>query len=287
VVEVALVAPEDVEAADLLAAYVEELHRRLPEGAGDFERTWRADEYGPPGGRVVVARLDGVAVGCVGLRAHAAHAGEVKQLYVAPAARRRGVGRALLAAVERSARELGYRRVVLDTAGPLIEALRLYEASCYAPIAPFNTNPHAAHWFEKTFPLDDEALWGAFGHRTLHATEWTHRYHVRVAYLHLSRWSLDESHLRMRIGIVRLNAAHGLEETASRGYHETMTRLWLTLVARARAAGAFAGSEAFLTTHPELLDKELPLRFYTRELLLSLRARSVLAEPDVAPLPVV
>jgi hypothetical protein len=217
------------------------------------------------------------------LREHTVSAGEIKRLYVAPGARRQGVARALLAAVERSARELGYRSVVLDTAGPLTEALRLYDASGYAPVPPFNANPHAAHWFEKVFPLDDEALWGSFGHRTLLAPEWTHRAHVRVAYLHLSRWSLDESHLRMRVGIVRLNASHGLEETATRGYHETMTRLWLTLVARAREGRSYESSEAFLAVHPELLDRELPFRFYTRERLLSVRARATFVEPDLEP----
>jgi GNAT superfamily N-acetyltransferase len=262
---------------------VEELHQRLAGGVADVERTWRAEQYGASRGRVLVARLDGVAVGCAGLREHTPSAAEVKHLYVATGARRRGIGRALLAAVDRCARELGYRRVVLDTAEPLTEALRLYPASGYAPIAPFNANPHAAHWFEKTFPLDDEALWGAFAHRTLLAPEWSHRSHLRVAYLHLSRWNLDESHLRMRVGIIRLNASHGLEETATRGYHETMTRLWLTLVVLARGGGSFASSDAFLSAHPELLDKELPFRFYTRERLLSVEARATFVAPDVMP----
>jgi GNAT superfamily N-acetyltransferase len=286
-IEVVPVAPEEVEASHLLASYVEELHRRLPEGAADFERTWSAEQYGSSRGRVLVARLDGVPVGCAGLREHTPSAGELKRLYVATDARRRGVGRALLSAVERCARELGYRRVVLDTAEPLTEALRLYGASGYAKVAPFNANPHAAHWFEKTFPLDDEALWGAFAHRSLPEPEWTHRSHVRVAYLHLLRWNLDESHLRMRVGIVRLNASHGLEETATRGYHETMTRVWLRLLAHRCSGRSFASSDAFLSAHPELLDKQLPLRFYTRERLLSLQARTMFLEPDILPLPAI
>jgi hypothetical protein len=133
--------------------------------------------------------------------------------------------------------------------------------------------------------LDDDALWSAFQQRTLPAAQWTHRSHVRVAALHLGRWNADEAHLRMRVGIIRLNASHGLEETPDRGYHETLTRTWLALVAHARADARYANTEALLGAHPELLDKQLALRFYSREHLMSLRARTIFIEPDLAPLP--
>jgi GNAT superfamily N-acetyltransferase len=285
VIGVATVSPADEDARQLLAAYVEELNRRLTEGAHDVDTAWSEQHYGGSRGRVLVARLDGVPVGCAGLREHAPSAGEIKRFYVAPRARRRGVGRALLAWIEGAARELGYRRVVLDTAAPLIEAARLYETSGYARVAPFNDNLHAALWFEKVFPLNDDALWGAFRHATLPPTEWTHRSHIRVAFLHLARWSLDEAHLRMRVGIVRLNASHGLEETPDRGYHETLTRVWLALIAHAQVGNSHASSEALLAAHPELLDKQLAFRFYSRQCLLSLRARTIFVEPDIAPLP--
>jgi hypothetical protein len=142
--------------------------------------------------------------------------------------------------------------------------------------------------------LDDATLWGAFRQSTLPEPQWNHRSHVRVAFLHLAHWILDEAHLRMRVGIVRLNAYHGLEETPERGYHETLTRVWLVLIAQARALGLSesargvrAGSEAFLEAHPELLNKQIALRFYSREHLMSLRARTIFVEPDLAPLPAV
>jgi len=82
--------------------------------------------------------------------------------------------------------------------------------------------------------LDDEALWRAFHDRTLAHAQWTHAAHLRVAWMHLARYELDEAHLRMRVGIIRLNAAHQLVETEMRGYHETLTRVWLVLVRAAR-----------------------------------------------------
>src|SRR5215475_3892049 len=89
-------------------------------------------------------------------------------------------------------------------------------------------------------PMPDDELWHAFHAATLPVAQWNHAAHLRVAWLHLARHELDEAHLRMRVGIIRLNAAHGLVETAERGYHETLTRVWLVLVAaaRRRAPGA-------------------------------------------------
>ncbi len=131
--------------------------------------------------------------------------------------------------------------------------------------------------------LDDAALWEAFGERTLSAAEWTHAAHLRIAWMHLARYSLDEAHLRMRLGIVRLNVAQGLVETATRGYHETITRVWLALVQEGRRVAPGEDSRAFLAKHA--LPREAPLAYYSRERLFSLTARSRFVEPDLAPLP--
>jgi hypothetical protein len=131
--------------------------------------------------------------------------------------------------------------------------------------------------------LDDDALWTAFHARTLPHAQWTHAAHLRVAWMHLARYALDEAHLRMRVGIIRLNAAHGLDETPQRGYHETLTRVWLVLVGAARARDACTHSRAFLAAHP--LARDLPLRHYSRDRLFSLAARTIYLAPDVAPLP--
>jgi hypothetical protein len=135
--------------------------------------------------------------------------------------------------------------------------------------------------------MTDDELWRAFSDRTLPHADWNHRAHLRVAFLHLERWSVDEAHLRMRAGILRLNAAHGLEETPARGYHETLTYLWLVSAAAARQAESnrSADSNAFCDAHPALLDREHPLRFYSRERLFSLRARALFVEPDREKLP--
>ena len=136
-----------------------------------------------------------------------------------------------------------------------------------------------------TRELDDAALWTAFHDRSLPEAQWNHRAHLRVAWMHLARTRLDEAHLLMRVGIIRLNLAHGLVETAQRGYHETLTRVWLVLVGAARQRELCADSAAFIAAHD--LGREAPLRFYSRERLFSLAARTVFVDPDLAPLPVI
>lgn len=137
--------------------------------------------------------------------------------------------------------------------------------------------------------LTDDELWAAFGAAALPAQAWTHRAHLRVAWLFLRRYPLDEAHVLLRVGIIRLNAFHGLVETPSRGYHETLTRLWLSLIASLIASSMQAAdapsSGAFVDAHQAALGKDAALRHYSRERIMSVRARAIFVEPDLLPLP--
>ena len=135
--------------------------------------------------------------------------------------------------------------------------------------------------------MDDQALWLAFANAALTHEQWTHEAHVRTAFLFTQRFELDEAHLRLRAGIIRQNERHGLVESSARGYFETLTRVWLVLVADAGRRSDAQDSRELLARCPELLNRTLPLQFYSRELLQSCRARAIFVEPDVAPLPVV
>ena len=107
-----------------------------------------------------------------------------------------------------------------------------------------------------------------------------------MAWLHLQRHPIDDAHVLIRVGIIRLNAAHRLVETTTRGYHDTLTRVWLALVgAASRETPRFTASFAFLDTDAERLDKSAPLKFYSRERLMSVAARARFIEPNLEPLP--
>jgi hypothetical protein len=133
--------------------------------------------------------------------------------------------------------------------------------------------------------LDDEQLLSAFVERRISHRGWTHDAHLRTACIHAARFDLDEAHLRIRAGIIRLNERHGLVETSARGYFETLTRAWLQLVDDARRRLSIDDSRALLAAAPELRDRTLPARYYSKALLMSVRARSVFVPPDLAPLP--
>ena len=91
----------------------------------------------------------GAGVGCVGLRRAEEGTGEITKMYVAPRARRLGIGRRLLAAVEDAARDQGLRALRLDTRDDLVEARAMYAAGGYAPIPPHRDRLYADHWFAK------------------------------------------------------------------------------------------------------------------------------------------
>ncbi|RKN49361.1 GNAT family N-acetyltransferase [Micromonospora endolithica] len=107
-------------------------------GSGD-ETPVDAAEFAPPAGAFLVALLGGEPVGCGGWRSHGAagDTAELKRMYVAPAARGRGVARAVLAAVERSARDHGRKRVILECGDRQPEAIALYTSGGYQRIPNF------------------------------------------------------------------------------------------------------------------------------------------------------
>ncbi|HLB14818.1 MAG TPA: GNAT family N-acetyltransferase, partial [Burkholderiales bacterium] len=80
----------------------------------DEELATLPGKYAPPDGRLLLAGDGVAAVGCIGLRRFDATTGEVKRLYVRPAARGHGLGGALALQVIEAARGIGYRRLVLD-----------------------------------------------------------------------------------------------------------------------------------------------------------------------------
>ena len=137
-------------ASDLLAAMVAEMALLYgPIDRPDMPSATAAD-FAPPRGTFLVGFDDDGAPVCGGgVKGLDAQAAEIKRMYVVPAARRRGVARALLAALEDAAHELGYTTVRLDTGPRQPHAQALYEASGYRPIGNFNANPVASFWGEK------------------------------------------------------------------------------------------------------------------------------------------
>jgi hypothetical protein len=126
----------------------------------------------------------------------------------------------------------------------------------------------------------------AFCGCTLPKAEWTHGAHLRVGLWHFLRYPEGEALRRLRDEIRRYNTACGVANTESSGYHETITRFYVPghrPVPRGGRPGVPRGELA-----EELIrlcgDKGLPLRHWTRELLMGAEARLGWVEPDLRPL---
>ena len=107
----------------------------LYEGEADIGPARDASMFVEPDGVFLIVRDDDDrAIGCGGIARFDDRRGEVKRMYVVPAARGRGFGRRLLEELESEARRLGYTSVVLETGDRQQEAVGLYESTGYERI---------------------------------------------------------------------------------------------------------------------------------------------------------
>jgi DNA-binding MarR family transcriptional regulator len=132
-------------------AYFAELAGRFDAGFDPaHSHTASVADLTPPAGLLLVATLHGEPAGCGALRFHGGGPAELKRMWVAPARRGLGLGRRLLAELEAHAAANGARVLRLETNRSLAEAISLYRTAGYREVTPFNDEPYAHHWFEKT-----------------------------------------------------------------------------------------------------------------------------------------
>jgi GNAT superfamily N-acetyltransferase len=141
--------PGSPAAREAVARYFAEISRRF-----GFDATGESDKdavaLAPPRGVFLVAVSEGEPVACGGVQTIGDGVGEIKRMWVDDAWRGAGLGTRLLRALEEAARTLGHRVVRLDTNAVLVEAIAMYERSGYQPVARYNDNQSATHFFEKT-----------------------------------------------------------------------------------------------------------------------------------------
>jgi len=135
--------PEHIEQVRVLfLEYARSLSFSLCFQSFDEELRTLPGDYSLPEGRLFIAHDSGEPAGCIALHPFEGDICEMKRLYVRPAFRGKGVGRLLVDRVIDEARQIGYKRMRLDTiASSMQDAIALYRRKGFREIAPYRVNP--------------------------------------------------------------------------------------------------------------------------------------------------
>lgn len=156
-------APDLADTISLFYAYAGSLGIDLSFQNFDAEMAAMPGKYRAPEGELLLARNDaGIPIGCVGLRPlpgsdSAGNVCEMKRLYVTPAGRGAGVGKALASSIIAAAEGLGYAEMRLDTLPRMAAALKMYRAFGFEDIGAYYDTPlEGTHFLALRLPRQDE-----------------------------------------------------------------------------------------------------------------------------------
>ena len=127
---------------ELFVEYVQSLGFSLCFESFDQELAALPGDYAPPDGRLLLATSNGDLAGCVALRKLEPEICEMKRLYVRPQFRGKGLGRELAEEIIAEARQLGYKKLRLDTFEAIMKtAVAMYRQLSFREIPSYRTNP--------------------------------------------------------------------------------------------------------------------------------------------------
>jgi hypothetical protein len=130
---------------------------------------------------------------------------------------------------------------------------------------------------------NDREFRAAFEAGAYAPADFSHRAHVRLAYVYLAGSDVDLALERMRAALVSFLSHHGIPASK---YHATLTRAWILAVHHFMHRSPEATSaDDFIERNPLLLDSKIMLTHYSADLLFSDQARADFVEPDLDPIP--
>lgn len=133
---------------------------------------------------------------------------------------------------------------------------------------------------------ETERIARALVDRTLPKSEWTHHAHLRAGLWHVKEHGAIKALELLRVRISSYNESVGTANTDTSGYHETITRFYVTVIDRFlakvdRDVDLDTLAAQLITAHG---DRRLPLHHYSEGRLFSPVARRSWVEPDLRPI---
>ncbi len=136
------------EILELVKEYTDSILTMSPDVAGtlssqhlDQELADMEKKYGLPKGRMYIAFVNNIPVGCCALTGTDNEYCEIKRLYVRPQFRGLHLGTQLAGQIIKDAKAIGYRYMRLDTFPFMESAIRMYEQMGFTFIERYNDNP--------------------------------------------------------------------------------------------------------------------------------------------------
>jgi hypothetical protein len=130
---------------------------------------------------------------------------------------------------------------------------------------------------------DDREFRAAFEAGAFAPADFSHRAHVRLAYVYLAESDVNLALERMRAALLTFLCHHAIPASK---YHATLTRAWILAVDHFMHRSPEASSaDDFIDHNPPLLDPKNMLTHYSADLLFSDQARAEFVEPNLDPIP--
>ena len=128
-------------------------------------------------------------------------------------------------------------------------------------------------------PINDDDFLQQFGSQSLEPVHFNHLGHLRLAWLYLKRFGLEQAIAKVSKGIVLYATSLG----AADKYHATITEALMRIMAKRMQQSNFGNWQDFLQQNQDLVEDALSLltRNYSKGLLFSEAAKSEFMEPDI------
>ncbi|XP_014666403.1 PREDICTED: uncharacterized protein C1071.11-like isoform X2 [Priapulus caudatus] len=143
------------------------------------------------------------------------------------------------------------------------------------------------YWRRKYRSLGDETFIKAFEERTLPYEWWNHEAHLRMAWNYILEYGKEDAIPLVKTGIKNYNEKNKDKVRHTHGYHETITMFYLEIINHSIRQQECSKQtfEEFIDANKDLLDRQLPLKYYAENTLFSPEAKIKFVAPDKKPLP--